>query len=129
MDYMFLFELVAITFFGTVGNCLFKVGVDRFGEKFGFTSFLKGKFYVKALTSLAGWTIFCSLLLNFSGRVLLMAPLSKQKFGVVISLLTPLGLSLSILAGYFVFHESYSLRELAGLGLAVVTVALLAGGS
>jgi len=57
-----------------------------------------------------------------------MIPMSKEKFGIVITILTPLGLSLSVLAGYFIFHETYSIREIVGIGLTIIAVTLLASG-
>ena len=117
-------EMLIIVVIGTVGNCLFKIGTDGFGE-LTFNSFFTREFVEKAFTSKFGWIIFVSLVINFVSRVLIMSPLSKGKYGVVWSLITPLSIVFSILTGYLLFHESYSSKELLGLGLAIVSVWLM----
>lgn len=117
-------EVLAIVLIGTVGNCLFKVGTDGFGE-LSFASFFTREFYVKAFTSRFGWIIFVSLIINFVSRIMIMSPLSKGKYGVVWSVLTPLGIALSIGAGYLLFHETYTPRELLGVALAIASVWLM----
>lgn len=122
-----LLELLSIVIVGTLGNILFKIGTGGFGE-LEFSSFFTKEFIVKALTSKWGWIIFVSLIINFAGRILIMSPLSKEKFGVVFNMLAPLSIVFSIVTGYFIFHESYSTKELAGVLLAVISVWLMGGG-
>lgn len=119
-------EALIIVLIGAVGNCLFKVGTDGFGE-LSFKSFFTKEFFEKAFTSRFGWIIFVSLIINFVSRVLVMSPLSKGKYGIVLSLLTPLGIVFSIGAGYFLFHETYTIRELLGVALAIASVWLMGG--
>jgi multidrug transporter EmrE-like cation transporter len=117
-------ELLAIVVIGTLGNSLFKIGTDGFGE-LSFASFFTREFYVQAFTSKFGWIIFVSLIINFVSRVLIMSPLSKGKYGIVWSILTPLGIVFSIGTGYLLFHETYTIRELLGVGLAIASVWLM----
>ena len=117
-------EVLAIVLIGTVGNCLFKIGTDGFGE-LSFASFFTREFYVKAFTSRFGWIIFVSLIINFVSRMLIMSPLSKGKYGIVWSVLTPLGIAMSIGTGYLLFHEMYTFRELLGVTLAIASVWLM----
>ena len=117
-------ELLTIVVIGTLGNSLFKIGTDGFGE-LSFESFFTREFYVQAFTSKFGWIIFVSLIINFVSRVLIMSPLSKGKYGIVWSILTPLGIVFSIGTGYFLFHETYTIRELLGVGLAIASVWLM----
>jgi multidrug transporter EmrE-like cation transporter len=119
-------EILIIVVIGTVGNVLFKIGTDGFGE-LSFTSFFTKEFFIKAFTSKFGWIIFVSLIINFVSRVLIMSPLSKGKYGIVWSLVTPLGIGLSILVGYLLFHETYTIRELLGVAMAVISVWLMGG--
>ncbi len=120
----FWMEVLAIVVIGTVGNCLFKIGTDGFGE-LSFASFFTREFYVKAFTSRFGWIIFGSLIINFVSRVMIMSPLSKGKYGIVWSVLTPLGIVLSIGTGFLLFHETYTWRELLGVALAIASVWLM----
>jgi len=119
-------EILVIVLIGTIGNCLFKIGTDGFGE-LSFKSFFTKEFLFKAFTSKFGWIIFASLIVNFVSRVLVMSPLSKGKYGIVWSLLTPLGIVFSIFTGYFVFHETYTIRDLLGVAFAMVSVWLMGG--
>lgn len=119
-------EIFIIVVIGTIGNLLFKIGTDGFGE-LSFQSFLTKEFVEKAFTSKFGWIIFGSLIVNFLSRVLIMSPLSKGKYGITWSLLTPLGILLSIGTGYFLFHETYTMRELLGVGMAILSVWLMGG--
>lgn len=121
-------EIFIIVVIGTSGNLLFKIGTDGFGE-LSFQSFLTKEFFEKAFTSKFGWIIFGSLIVNFLSRVLIMSPLSKGKYGITWSLLTPLGILFSIGTGYFLFHETYTMRELLGVGMAILSVWLMGGGS
>lgn len=117
-------EMLTIVVIGTLGNSLFKIGTDGFGE-LSFESFFTREFFVKAFTSKFGWIIFVSLIINFVSRVLIMSPLSKGKYGVVWSILTPLGIVFSIGTGYLLFHETYTIRELLGVSLAIASVWLM----
>ena len=119
-------EILVIVLIGTVGNCLFKIGTDGFGE-LSFKSFFTREFFEKAFTSRFGWIIFVSLIVNFVSRVLVMSPLSKGKYGIVWSLLTPLGIVFSIFTGYLLFHETYTIRELLGVALTIFSVWLMGG--
>lgn len=120
-------EILVIVLIGTIGNYLFKIGTDGFGE-LSFNSFFTKEFFEKAFTSKFGWIIFISLIINFISRILIMSPLSKGKFGIVFSLITPLGIVFSIFTGYFMFHETYTIVELLGVVLAVVSLWLMGGG-
>ena len=117
-------EMLTIVVIGTLGNCLFKIGTDGFGE-LSFESFFTREFYIQAFTSKFGWIIFVSLIINFVSRVLIMSPLSKGKYGIVWSILTPLGIVFSIGTGYLLFHETYTIRELLGVSLAIASVWLM----
>ena len=119
-------EIMIIVLIGTFGNMLFKIGTDGFGE-LSFQSFLTKEFFEKAFTSKFGWIIFGSLIVNFLSRVLIMSPLSKGKYGITWSLLTPLGILLSMVMGYFIFHETYTYREMFGVVMAIVSVWLMGG--
>ena len=119
-------EILIIVLIGTVGDCIFKIGTDGFGE-LSFKSFLTKEFWVKAFTSKFGWIIVVSLMINFISRVLTMSPLSKEKYGIVWSLRIPLGIVLSIVTGYLIFHETYTVRELIGVSLAIASVWLMRG--
>lgn len=119
-------EILVIVIIGTVGNCLFKIGTDGFGE-LSFKSFFTKDFFQKAFTSKFGWIIFISLIVNFISRILIMSPLSKGKYGIVWSLLTPLGIVFTTFAGYVLFHETYTIRELIGIGFAVISIWLVGG--
>ena len=117
-------ELLTIVVIGTLGNSLFKIGTDGFGE-LSFECFFTREFYVKAFTSKFGWIIFVSLIINFISRMLIMSPLSKGKYGIVWSILMPLGIVFSIGTGYLLFHETYTIRELLGVSLAIASVWLM----
>jgi len=117
-------EMLTIVLIGTLGNCLFKIGTDGFGE-LSFESFFTREFFEKAFTSKFGWIIFVSLIINFVSRVLIMSPLSKGKYGIVWSILTPLGIVFSIGTGYLLFHETYTIRELLGVSLAIASMWLM----
>ena len=119
-------EILVIVIIGTIGNCLFKIGTDGFGE-LSFNSFFTKDFFEKAFKSKFGWIIFVSLIVNFVSRVLIMSPLSQGKYGIVWSLLTPLGLVFSIFTGYLLFHETYTIREMLGVGFAIISVWLMGG--
>lgn len=119
-------EIIIIVLIGTIGNFLFKIGTDGFGE-LSFQSFLTKEFFEKAFTSKFGWIIFVSLIVNFLSRVLIMSPLSKGKYGITWSLLTPLGILFSIVTGYFLFHETYTIREMLGVAMAILSVLLMGG--
>lgn len=119
-------EILSIVLIGALGNIMFKIGTDGFGE-LSFNSFFTKEFYEKAFTSKFGLIIFVSLIINFISRVLIMSPLSKEKYGIVWSIITPLGIALSIGIGYLIFHETYSARELLGVTLAVASVWLMSG--
>ena len=56
-----------------------------------------------------------------------MSPLSKGKYGITWSLLTPLGILFSIVTGYFLFHETYTIREMLGVAMAILSVLLMGG--
>lgn len=128
MDFLFVIECVIITLIGLAGNCLFKIGTDKFQQKISFNTFFQREFLQKTLFTWAGWTIFASLILNFTSRIMLMIPFSKERFGIVWSLMIPLGLTATVLAGIFVFKETYSIREIAGIVLTIVAVFLLSYG-
>ncbi len=117
-------EILTIALIGTLGNCLFKIGTDGFGE-LSFESFFTREFFEKAFTSKFGWIIFVSLIINFVSRVMIMSPLSKGKYGIVWSILTPLGIVFSIGTGYLLFHETYTIRELLGVILAIASMWLM----
>ncbi|MCK5625501.1 hypothetical protein KAI11_01455 [Candidatus Bathyarchaeota archaeon] len=119
-------EIIIIVLIGTIGNLLFKIGTDGFGE-LSFQSFLTKEFFEKAFTSKFGWIIFVSLVVNFLSRVLIMSPLSKGKYGITWSLLTSLGILFSIVTGYFLFHETYTIREILGVAMAILSVFLMGG--
>ena len=119
-------EIIIIVLIGTIGNLLFKIGTDGFGE-LSFQSFLTKEFFEKAFTSKFGWIIFVSLVVNFLSRVLIMSPLSKGKYGITWSLLTPLGILFSIVTGYFLFNETYTIREILGVAMAILSVFLMGG--
>lgn len=121
-----LSEIVVIVLIGTVANSLFKIGTDGFGE-LSFKSFFTKEFVFKVLTTKYGWIIFVSLLINLIGRILLMSPFSKAKYGVIWSLATPLGLAFAIIVGYVIFHETYSTKELAGMALMIFATWLISG--
>jgi len=97
-------EILVIVIIGTVGNYLFKIGTDGFGE-LSFKSFFTREFFEKAFTSKFGLIIFVSLIINFVSRVLIMSPLSKSRFGIVWVLITQLGIIFSIFTGYLMFQE------------------------
>jgi multidrug transporter EmrE-like cation transporter len=112
-------ELLLISFIGTVGNILFKIGTDGFGE-LTFSSFFTREFILKAFTSKFGWIIFVSLIINFTSRVLIMSPISKEKYGIVWSLTITLGMISAVLSGYLIFHETYTIKEIFGIGLTLI---------
>ena len=120
-------EILLIVVVGTAGNILFKIGTLGFGE-LSFSSFFTKEFFVKAFTSKFGWLIFGSLIINFAGRVLIMSPLSREKFGIVFNMLAPLSVIFTIIVGYLVFHETYTVRELIGVLLAIASVWLMGCG-
>ena len=117
-------EILTIVLIGNLGNYLFKIGTDGFGE-LSFESFFTREFFEKAFTSKFGWIIFVSLIINFVSRVMIMSPLSKGKYGIVWSILTPLGIVFSIGTGYLLFHETYTIRELLGVILAFASMWLM----
>ena len=117
-------EILTIALIGNLGNYLFKIGTDGFGE-LSFESFFTREFFKKAFTSKFGWIIFVSLIINFVSRVMIMSPLSKGKYGIVWSILTPLGIVFSIGTGYLLFHETYTIRELLGVILAFASMWLM----
>jgi multidrug transporter EmrE-like cation transporter len=119
-------EIIIIVLIGTCGNLLFKMGTDGFGE-LSFQSFITKEFFEKAFTSKFGWIIFGSLIINFLSRVLIMSPLSKGKYGITWSLLTPLGILFSMISGYIIFHETYTYREMLGVAMAIFSVWLMGG--
>jgi multidrug transporter EmrE-like cation transporter len=120
----FWIEIIIISLIGTIGNIMFKIGTDGFGQ-LTFGSFLTKEFYLTALFSKFGWVIFISLIINFTSKILIMSPLSKEKYGLVWSLLTPIGMILSISAGYLLFHENYTIKELLGMSLGIISVWLM----
>lgn len=121
-----LVEALVICVVGILANIVFKIGVEGFGN-LAFDSFLDPEFYRQAFTTRHGWIVFFSLVVSFTGKLLIMAPMSRHKFGVVISILTPISLTLSVLAGAVIFHETYTWKEALGIVLAVCSVFLLGG--
>jgi multidrug transporter EmrE-like cation transporter len=119
-----LMIIIVANLFAVIANIIFKIGVNGFG-KLSLNDFFTKEFYQKAFFTKYGWLIFASFWVGLIGRVLTMVPMSQEKFGVVISLIAPIGLMMSVAAGYFVFHETYTIRELIGIGLAVIAVFLL----
>jgi len=117
-------EILTIALIGNLGNYLFKIGIDGFGE-LSFESFFTREFFFFFFTSKFGWIIFVSLIINFVSRVMIMSPLSKGKYGIVWSILTPLGIVFSIGTGYLLFHETYTIRELLGVILAIASMWLM----
>ena len=115
-------EVLLITFIGTLGNILFKIGTAGFG-KLSFSSFSSQEFLKNAFFTKYGWIIFFSLLINLVSRIMTMSPLSKGKSGIVWSLSIPLSLVLMVLSGYFIFGEEYTIKEIAGI--VVTTVGLV----
>jgi multidrug transporter EmrE-like cation transporter len=116
--------MIVANLFAVIGNIIFKIGINGFG-KLTLNDFFTKEFYQKAFFTKYGWLIFASFWVGLIGKVITMVPISQEKFGVVLSLLAPIGLIMSVVAGYFVFHETYTIRELVGIGLAVVAVFLL----
>jgi len=119
-----LLIMIVANLFAVIGNIIFKIGINGFG-KLTLNDFFTKEFYQKAFFTKYGWLIFASFWVGLIGKVITMVPISQEKFGVVLSLLAPIGLIMSVAAGYFVFHETYTIRELVGIGLAVVAVFLL----
>ncbi len=115
-------EVLIITFIGTLGNILFKIGTDGFG-KLSFGSFFSQEFLMKAFFTKYGWVVFFSLLINLASRIMTMSPLSKGKSGIVWSLSIPLSLILMVLSGHFIFGEEYTIKEI--VGIVVTTVGLV----
>ena len=119
-----LLILIVANLFAVIGNIIFKIGVNGFG-KLTLNDFFTKEFYEKAFLTKYGWLIFASFWVGLIGKVLTMVPISQEKFGVVLSLIAPIGLIMSVAAGYFVFHETYTIKELLGIVLAIVAVFLL----
>lgn len=115
-------EVLIITFIGTLGSILFKIGTSGFGE-LSFSSFFSQEFLKNAFLTKYGWIIFFSLLINLVSRILTMSPLSKGKSGIVWSLSIPLSLILMVLSGHFIFGEEYTIKEI--VGIVVTTVGLV----
>jgi multidrug transporter EmrE-like cation transporter len=118
--------MIVANLFAVIGNIIFKIGVNGFG-KLSLNDFFTKEFYQKAFLTKYGWLIFASFWVGLIGKVITMIPMSQEKFGVVLSLLAPIGLIMSVAAGYFVFHETYTIRELIGIGLAIIAIFLLGG--
>jgi multidrug transporter EmrE-like cation transporter len=121
-----LLIIIVANLFAVAGNVVFKIGVNGFG-KVSFDDFFTKEFYQEAFFTRYGWLIFASFWIGLAGRVLTMIPMSEEKFGIVLSLIAPIGLVLSVAAGYLVFHETYSVRELIGIIVAVIAVFILSG--
>jgi multidrug transporter EmrE-like cation transporter len=121
-----LLIMIVANLFAVIGNIIFKIGVNGFG-KLSLNDFFSKEFYQKAFLTKYGWLIFASFWVGLIGKVITMIPMSQEKFGVVLSLLAPIGLIMSVTAGYFVFHETYTIREFIGIGLAIIAIFLLGG--
>ena len=151
MDVTFWITVVLIVALGTVGGVLFKLGTNALGT-IDFQRLLEFKISTTAIV-LAGLLIFSVFLFFFGGyslssysfaakylfypviflalvtmafsRFLIGVPLSVTGLGRLTGLLTALGVITTAAASVLVFRETFSLRELAGLALAVVAVILL----
>ena len=121
-----LLILIISGLFGVIGNIIFRIGVEGFG-KLTISDFFTKEFYQKAFFTKYGWLIFASFWVGLIGKVMTMVPMSREKFGVVLSLIAPIGLIMSVAAGYFIFHETYTIRELIGITLAVAAIIVLGG--
>ena len=151
VDVIFWITVVLIALLGTVGGVLFKFGTNALGIidyrrllelrvsatvlvlgglllfsviLFFFTGYSL-RDYSFAAKYLFSPIIFVALIMLALSRFLIGVPLSVTGLGRLTGLLTALGVVTTAAASILIFKETFSLREIAGLGLAVVAVILL----
>jgi drug/metabolite transporter (DMT)-like permease len=151
LDLIFWVTVILIVVLGTVGGVLYKYGTNALGtidyarlvqvQKSWSTILLAGLLFLSiVLFFLSGYSlrshsfaalylfspvIFLALVIFAVSRFLIGVPLSVTGLGRLTGLLTALSVVATALASNFIFHETFSTREVAGLGLAVAAVILL----
>ena len=151
LDLTFWVAVVLITALGTIGGVLFKSGTNALGTidfrrlletRISATTLVFGAlvvfsvflfFYsgyslrndVFAARYLFAPIIFLALIMMAFSRFLIGVPLSVTGLGRLTGLLTALSVVDTAAASYLVFKETFSLRVLAGIALAVAAVVLL----
>lgn len=151
VDLTFWIAVVLITALGTIGSVLFKSGTNTlgtidfrrlleirmstatvvFGALVVFSVFLF--FYsgyslrneIFAAKYLFAPIIFLALIMMALSRFLIGVPLSVTGLGRLTGMLTALSVVATAAASYLIFKETFSVRVLAGIALAVVAVVLL----
>lgn len=151
LDLTFWITVILIVTLGTIGGVLFKSGTNAlgtidyrrlleikmstatlvFGALVVFSVFLF--FYsgyslrnnMFAATYLFTPIIFLALIMMAFSRFLIGVPLSVTGLGRLTGLLTALGVLTTAVASNLIFKETFSLRVLAGIALAVVAVVLI----
>jgi len=148
---LFTISLIVITFSGIAGYLLYKLGSNSLGaitfEKLaemnltgksilylaimllGFVMAAYGGYelrnYFFAMRYLLTPAIFLGLVLLFVSRFLIGIPLSVTGVGKLTAILTALLVVGTAIASGIIFKESYSIRVLAGIALAVVSIVLI----
>jgi multidrug transporter EmrE-like cation transporter len=150
-NFTFWLTIAAVVGTGTLGGILYKYGTTKFGG-IDFRRFLQVDLNVQtigivilvitgALMVLIGGyllgprlflaeyvfsaEIFLALILLFISRVLMGIPLSVTGLGKLTALLTASLVASTAVASAFLFKESFSLRAILGIVLAVVAIALI----
>jgi multidrug transporter EmrE-like cation transporter len=151
VDVVFWASVVLIVVLGTVGSVLFKFGTNTLGT-IDYHRLLQIKtstptivfagllFFSVVLFFYSGYSlgdysfaakylftpiIFLGLIMLALSRFLIGVPLSVTGLGRLTGLLTALGVLTTAAASYVIFKESFSIRVLAGIALAVAAVILI----
>jgi len=151
LDPTFWITVILITVIGTVGGVLFKTGTNALGTidfrrlleiRMSTVTLVFGSLVVFSvlLFFYSGYSlrdnmfvakylftpiIFLALIMMALSRFLIGVPLSVTGLGRLTGLLTALTVVTTAVASNLIFKETYSIRVLAGIALAVAAVVLI----
>ena len=110
-------QLAAIIVVGTVGNLLYKHGVDA-----GALNPLTTNHLIRFVFSPV---VFASLCLMFLGRLLWALPLRTAGVGYLAIVIAPVSIAVLVVASHLLLKETFTTPQVAGIVLALGSLMLM----